>query len=224
MKKRTILPILLALAGPCALLPFSSAAQNLLINGDFENEPNFGPTATENFAPAYVLLTGSQLPGWTIVPGHGVTIHSTTTYPTISGNYSVNTDGEGYNGHNADFYQDFTAVAGTPYQLGFDWQGWLNNAPSTLLKVSVIDTVTSATIFSQSYGYDSALHHQSALFNGAGDVLRLEIQESPESGFNDNQFIADNFSVTAVPEPAAISLLASGGLACVLRRKRATAL
>ena len=41
-------------------------------------------------------------------------------------------------------------------------------------------------------------------FSGSGDDLRLRIQENPASGYNDNAFIVENFSVTPVPEPASI--------------------
>lgn len=66
-------------------------------------------------------LTGTQMPGWTIEPGHGATVHNTVLYPTISGGYSINMDGEGYNGVNADLYQDFGSALGASYTLTFDW-------------------------------------------------------------------------------------------------------
>ena len=209
----------IAAAGVILALPTTALTAELLVNGDFENEPNFGPTATANFAPAYVMLTGNQLPGWTIEPGHGVTIHSTSPYPFISGAYSANMDGEGFNSHNANLYQDFATTLALGYQFGFDWQGWTNSAPATLLKVSIVDTVTAVPVFNQSYAFDSALHHESASFFGTGNALRLRVEESPENGGNDNQFMVDNFSVGNVPEPSAAALLALGA-ALIGRRRR----
>src|SRR5882724_9707371 len=78
----------------------STSAASLLTNGDFENEPNF---VSGN---SIAVLSGSELPGWTIEPGHFLTIHNNSVFPTISGLYSANTDGEGQNGVNADFHQD----------------------------------------------------------------------------------------------------------------------
>ena len=66
---------------------------DILVNGGFEDEPNYGSGVING--AGYSALTGSQIPGWTIEPGHAVTIHNDTIYPTISGTYSVNTDGEG---------------------------------------------------------------------------------------------------------------------------------
>jgi hypothetical protein len=133
------------------------AKANLLVNGDFENEPNFGPGATINDSFfGFVVLSGSQLPGWTIEPGHGLTIHNPAN-PTISGTYTAELDGEGYNGHSANFYQDFASVKGASYAFSFDWKSWENNAPATKFEVSVSDPTTGATLFDALYGYSGFL-------------------------------------------------------------------
>src|SRR4051794_5523510 len=75
------------------------ASANLLVNGGFDSEPNYGAGVVNGVG--FSALTGSQIPGWTVEPGHAVTIHDTSTYPFITGPFSVNTDGEGFNGHNA---------------------------------------------------------------------------------------------------------------------------
>jgi hypothetical protein len=187
----------------------SAPAVELLTNGGFENEPNFGNGVING--PDFSALTGSQIPGWTIVTGHAVTIHQAPGQPTISGTYTVNTDGEGFNGHNADFYQDFSTTLGTSYTFGFDWFGWQNNAPNTQLQVSITDLTTSAVLYDGLFSYSAALSHESQALLGTGDVFRLQIQETPESGFNDNQFLVDNFSVTTaaagVPEQGSSWLL-----------------
>ncbi len=208
MKKHSSLALWLAGLIICASPHLTHAAANLLVNGDFENEPNWGGGVA--YDGGCTALIGSELPGWTIEPNHAVTIHirpSPYNYLVISGAYSVNTDGEGYDGHNANFYQDFATAMGASYELDFDWQSWGLTYPSTTgaLEISLLDTVTSAVLFDGLYYYDGngphPVHHVSAGFAGTGNGLRLRIQQSPESGFNDNTFVVDNFSVTGQELP-----------------------
>jgi hypothetical protein len=209
----------------------TSMAANLIVNGDFENEPNYSGSI------GYSVFTGSQMPGWTIEPGSAVTVHNNTIYPFISGTYSVNTDGEGQNGNNANFYQDFASVNGQQYQLDYDWLLWtLTQTPH--LDVSVTDTVTSTVLYSGNFAPVSGLHHVTAQFTGTGNPLRLRVRENPQSGTNDNTFIVDNFVVdlaapvvqapAAIPtpalDPAMLALLSVGllvaGVIAVRRRTR----
>ena len=171
-----------------------SAHANALVNGGFDSQPNYGSGVVNGVG--FSALTGSQIPGWTIEVGHAVTIHDTSTYPFISGPYSVNTDGEGFGGHNANLYQDFPSVAGQQYQLQYDWQGWI--ATTAHLDVSITDTVTSAVLYHGNVVWAAGSHHVGAAFVGTGNPLRLRVQESPESGANDNGFIVDNFAVDPV--------------------------
>jgi hypothetical protein len=182
-------------------IPKPSSAANLLTNGDFEIEPNWGGGVS--YDGGYTTLIGSQLLGWTIELNHAVTIHiSPGSYLVISNAYSANTDGQGYNGHNANFYQDFGSTPGAYYALAFDWQSWVSDTTPTTsqLKISVVDTVTSDVLFNGLYTYDGSgahpVHHIATNFFGSGATLRLRIEESPESGYNDNTFVVDNFSVT----------------------------
>ncbi len=203
----------LALAG---LLPLAAQA-NLLVNGDFENQPAWGAGISGD--AGYTLLTGTQIPGWTIEAGHGATVHSTVLYPTITGNYSVNMDGEGYNGRNADLYQDFASAGGQAYQLDYDWLTWNTNTQPNL-DVTVIDTVTSAVLYSGNFAWAAGLHHEVGTFTGTGNALRLRVRELPESGVNDNSYMVDNFNVSAVPEAASWALMAVGLGLLRLRRRR----
>ncbi len=193
------------------------ARANLLQNGGFEDEPNWGNGVSGN--SGYTALTGDQIPGWTIEDGHAVTIHNTTAYPTITGNYSLNLDGEGYNGHNGNLYQDFASTSGLGYEVAFDWETW-NDDTSAPMEVSVTDTVsgTVLALFDESTATSGPVH-ESQSFVGTGNALRLRILENPESGFNDNKYIVDNFEVNPVPEPA--SLLVVGAGLAMLRRRRA---
>ncbi len=202
------------LAGFC---PSTTRGDELLTNGGFEDEPNFGMGISGD--AGYSALTGSQIPGWTIVANHAATVHNTALYPTISGNYSINMDGEGFMSHNADLYQDFASIAAASYAFSFDWQGWTNSAPNTQLEVSVVDLMTNGVLYSALFSFSSTLHHESANFLGTGDALRLEIQELPESGSNDNQFIVDNFSVQGpIPEPSTFALIAMSAVAAAAYR------
>lgn len=192
------------------------ARGSLIANGGFESQPNFGSGVSGD--PGYSALTGSQVPGWTIEAGHAATVHNTVLYPTISGNYSINTDGEGYNGHNANLYQDFATVGGASYQLTFDWMTWVEGT-SPSLSVTVTDTVSSSVLYNGLFapGASLVVHHEATSFVGTGNPLRLRIQESPESGFNDNRGIVDNFSVVqteavAVPEPSSLLMCGTAGL------------
>jgi hypothetical protein len=169
------------------------ASANLLVNGGFDSEPNYGSGVVSG--AGFSALTGSQIPGWTIEPGHAVTIHDTSVYPFISGPFSVNTDGEGFGGHNANLYQDVASVAGQQYQLQFDWQGWIST--TARLDVSITDTVTSQVLYQGNFAWAVGTHHVSSAFIGTGNALRLRVQESPESGANDNGFIVDNFTIDA---------------------------
>jgi hypothetical protein len=212
-------------------LAFPSLGQNLLVNGNFESEPNWGSSAIYYDGSA-TALTGSQIPGWTIAPGHAATVHvSPGAYPVIDGQYSVNTDGEGYNGNNADLYQNFSTQSGKSYDLSFAWEGWMSywgesyygiDTSATALDISVEDLTTSSFVYKKTFNgifngtvsQGTGVNLVNASFLGDGDVYRLEIQESPQSGINDNKFIVDDFSVIAVPEPATLpSALVFAGLA-----------
>lgn len=192
--------------GAVGLLGPPLASANVLINGDFENEPNWGASNGTGCGSGgdsgCSALTGSQLPGWTIEPGHAVTVHIVGSYPTISGTYSINADGEGFNGHNADFYQDFASSNGQQYNLQYDWETWFSNtAPN--LDVTVTDTVTSNVLYHDNFAWTAGSHHVNVSFSGTGNPLRLRIQESPETGANDNAYIVDNFVVVASGAPIA---------------------
>ncbi|MFO0831708.1 MAG: DUF642 domain-containing protein [Phycisphaerales bacterium] len=198
-----------------ACLGLTGAANaNVIVNGDFEAMPNWNAGIAGD--GSYTLLTGGAIPGWTVAANHGATIHNTGAYPFISGNYSLNTDGEGWNGHNVDIFQDFASVNGQAYALTFDWKNWYFDS-TPRLDVSVVDTVTSVVLAHGNYGQLAGTHSELFTFTGSGNALRLRVMHSPESTYNDNAFIVDNFAVELVPAPGAASLL---GAAVLARRRR----
>ncbi|MFO0829309.1 MAG: DUF642 domain-containing protein [Phycisphaerales bacterium] len=180
-----------------ALLASTSAARaNILANGDFELQPFWGAGLAGD--AGFTLVSGAQIPGWTIEAGHGVTVHNTALYPTISGNYSINLDGEGYGAVNADLYQDFPSQTCGTYALTFDWKGWYVTAQPRM-DITITDLVTGEEVAHVNFGSDQRLHHEVVGFTGTGHELRLRIRENPESGVNDNAFILDNVSVELLP-------------------------
>lgn len=192
-----------------SLFSMQAHAENLLVNGDFESTLDWNAGISHD--GGYSAFTGSQIPGWTIETGHAVTIHNNSAYPYISGAYSVNTDGEGYNQHNANLYQDFASNSGYRYELSFDWVSWIfNSLPK--LDVSIVDVTDGSVLYHGNFSSLSALQHETALFDGTGNLLKLRIMENPESGLNDNVFIVDNFAVNvvAVPEPETYVLMLAG--------------
>ena len=204
----------------------SANAANLLSNGGFETQSHFSGGAAIAGDGSYIGVIAGQLPGWTIEAGHAVTIHNIGAYPLISGTYSVNIDGEGYNGRNANFYQDFLSAVGSSYLLEFDWSTWRPGS-NIGLDVTVTDTVTSSLLYRFNYTGNGTfgVTHQAASFLGSGNSLRLRVQESPNSGTNDNRFMVDNFSVvqTTVPDASStlgLALVAVGGLVLAGRRSR----
>lgn len=198
------------------------ASASLIVNGGFEDQPNWGNGVLGD--SGFTALTGSQIPGWSIVSGHAVTIHNTSIYPTITGNYSVNMDGEGYNGVNANLFQDFSTVNAIQYELVFDWETWNSNT-TPHLEVSIIDTLTSNILYQENMSWASGLHHEMATFYGTGNTFRLQVQENPESGVNDNSYIVDNISITtvsSVPVPPAVWLFGSGLIGLIGIRNKST--
>jgi hypothetical protein len=209
-----------------ALMAASAVHADILVNGGFENQPNInGGNGAFAGDGGYELMTGGAIPGWTIAPNHAATIHfpSYLNYEIIDGNYSLNTDGEGTYGNNVLIYQDCASTAGATYNLAFKWATWnITGTGPADLEVKLFDTANNAVLFDGIYPDTTtpyAVQNVNNTFTGTGDTLRLQIDENPQSGYNDNEFIVDDFSVTPVPEPATLAL---GGLASLFlfRRKR----
>jgi hypothetical protein len=199
-------------------------AGEILVNGGFENVtggvPNYG----------YILVSGNDLPGWTIAPGHYGTLHENPgPWPTITGSYSLNTDGEGTNGNNVDIYQDFSTNAGDLYNFSFNWETWNVDAPESLLSVSITDLGNDSVVYNGLFNPFSVpsqvVQTAGATFIGDGDSYKLEIQETPQSGFNDNEYIVDNFSVndtgpSSVPDSTTWSAEILSGVALLWLARR----
>jgi hypothetical protein len=233
MKRVIYSAVLAILISIVTLTGSAQSGENLLKNGGFEDEPNYDNNVDRLGDIGYSDLTGSQIPGWTVEPGHVVSVHNTIVYATIDGKFSVNMDGSGYNNHNANLYQDFDSVAGAPYQLDFDLCTWFRSWQTDLhplpkLNISIWDMVSNAPLFELSYSPDDTfpagrplnshgqVNHQTVTSIGTGHTLRLRLQQKPESGVNDNIFLVDNFSVKRTslnPRPlASMTVIAKEGL------------
>jgi hypothetical protein len=209
------------------LMAASAVHADLLVNGGFEYEPNInGGNGAFAGDGGFELMTGSAIPGWTIAPGYAATIHfpSYLNYEIIDGNYSLNTDGEGYNGNNTLIYQDFASTAGQTFNLSFKWATWniTGHGPASL-EIKVFDTANNSVLFDGIYPdtvTPYAVQNVTTTLTGTGNSLQLQIDENPQSGYNDNEFIVDDFSVTPVPEPSTLALGGLASLFLLLRRKR----
>jgi len=203
----------------CVATASNVRAGEILVNGGFENEPEASNPNSPPQEGGFLFLTGNEVPGWTIVANHYATMHENPgPYPTISGAYSLNTDGEGANGNNVDIYQDFATIHGGSYNFSFDWETWQENAPNTFLHVSVEDTTSDTFLYNGLLSPASpslVVQHVSTSFLGDGDTYRLEIQETPQSGFNDNEYIVDNFSVTTTGSVPDATTWATEGIAAM---------
>jgi hypothetical protein len=205
----------------CVATASNVRGDEILVNGGFEDEPNY-PT----WLPA-IPFGGNAIPGWTILTTG--TIHQlsgagfpTDGFPTITGYYSLNTDGEGYGGMNCQIFQDFRTVNGGSYNFAFNWETWVVDAPLNFLRVSIEDlgshTFVYNGLFDPTLVSDLTIQLASTSFLGDGDTYRLEIQQTPQSGFNDNEYIVDNFSVRVVPDVTTWSADCIATLACAALR------
>ncbi|HTI72589.1 MAG TPA: DUF642 domain-containing protein [Candidatus Limnocylindria bacterium] len=193
-KIRSQLLLLALVAGSHALV-----AQNLLVNGSFEN-----PSVP--LPPFVVFLDpGSTfMPGWSVIGSGDVHLYATTA--AQDGRQTLDlSGGTGTTAHgNAGIAQTFATVPGQSYELSF-YHGSLAQ--------TVSGPVFSVTINGQTYNFGETAGSvanpdwKRATIPFTASSVFSSLSFNNTTGFDSNDNVLDNISVTSVPEPAEWALL-----------------
>ena len=174
-------------------------AQNLLINGDFENP----------VVPPYTTLNvGDQIPGWTVVGAGDVHLVNQPS-PLWPGNPSQFMDLTGYTGGAGIQSDAFPTIIGRSYQVAWDTFNGSLTFPGAYNGVAFTLQATGNAVSSYSVpaGFGESLVYD---FVAASTTTTLTFMDA--SGYDSNAGWIDNVTVEAVPEPTAFILLAGIGL------------
>ncbi len=200
MKKLILTATLLASLGA------AHAANNLVVNGSFEDQAQAAGTWG---------VYGS-MPGWSTVSGSGIELRNQVAGNAFDGSNFVELDSY----DNSGMAQTLTTVAGSFYTLAFDYSaragvGAASNGIEVLWNGASVASVTADG--SGLSGNDWHLFSYSVLGTGS-DLLTFRAVGTSDS-FGGS---LDAVSVTAVPEPSTYAMM-FGGLALIgfsLRRRR----
>lgn len=173
--------------------------QNLISNGDFEIPVE----------PYYAALpVGTVIPGWTVMGPAGDTVHL-VSQPDIlwPGNPTQYMDLTGYSGGAGIQSDAFNTSIGQTYELTLDAYNGSLTFPGAYNGVAFTLQATGALL--SSYSLDPGTgQHFTYDFTATATATTLTFMDA--SGFDSNAGWIDNVSVTAVPEPATILLVALG--------------
>lgn len=206
--------VVLAAAAALSLLGATSAhaAVNLVVNGGFENNTfgGTGPAGYYNIGPG---VADHAIPtdfGWN-VPVNNVDIVANGVYgPLLSNGGAFNLDLVGY-GSSGAISQTLATVVGQQYLVSLDYSSnnGITNPTAIIAGGSTIGTITGT----------HAWQNYTGLFTATSTSTTFMISEGVGGG-NAGVFL-DNINVSAVPEPAAWTMILLGfGLIGFAIRKR----
>ena len=234
MNKSTI-ALLLALVTASAL-----SAQNLIVNGSFEDGPEHAPTFNNIGTPSGDSIDvsgtgglGEFTTGWTaFVPsGHAVTfakLNGGGAFPSaVDGFQNYNVGGFNNEKGFGMIFQDFSTSIGQQYQLSYFVAGNTNEIDNVMALTQVYNVVSGATN-GDALGFENVVTNSDMmsphgfLFTAVGTTTRLMFTDAQTNLSTNNQLNIDAVSVSAIPEPSTYAAMAGAamlGLA-VWRRRR----
>ena len=189
------------------------AGAQIIQNGDFEMP------VVSNYAEYDAPSTA--ITGWTVTSGN-VDLSTSSNYPAYSGNQSVDLAGDTL----GTIEQQFSTTPGQQYQLIFYYSNNANYIGNVTANVSVTG---NSTLLDQSISHSDAtltnMDYQLFSENFTADSVNATLafaatSESLNGPPGAGGVVVDDVSVTAVPEPGSLSLLAMGSLALLAHRSR----
>lgn len=185
-------------------LAVGSANANLIVNGSFEN-----PALSGNSWSVF-----NSIEGWTTIQGAGIEIQRNTVVDAQDGDQYVELDSH----YNSWMEQTISGLtAGNEYYFSFWYQARTNN----LYNDNGIDVYWNGILvmdISNILASDAGWTEYTAVFTADSDVAALSFNADGTS--NSLGGFIDNVSLTSVPEPAPIALMALGIIGLVAARKR----
>ena len=189
-----------------ALLALTCTARaNLLVNGSFES-PAIAPGTFSLF---------SSIPGWSIASGPFIEIQNHVAGSPHEGNQYLELDSTA----NTSVYQDVPTVTGASYLLTL----WYSPRPGIAAASNgvnlIVDGTSNTLLIGEGIGHSDTVWTQysfSLIGNGSTRIEFAGVGISDSLGG-----YIDAVSLTSVPEPSMLLLLAAAGLAAstFLRRR-----